>query len=234
MTVLRQVGWWIADYAYAVRRQVAGLLSRTGPQAYAHPAHPRRPPVLLLPGVLESWRFLEPLARALFAHGHAVHVVAPFGFNRGSVPHMSDLAATALLEEDLSGVVVVAHSKGGLIGKTLMGRGDVRDRILGMVAVNAPFSGSPYARWVPLRSVRALLPDDEVITALAAQQADNARIVSVATRFDPHIPTGSRLPGARNVTLATPGHFRSLVDPELLPLVLDALGRFAAGSRAVE
>jgi hypothetical protein len=226
--VLRRAGWWGADYVFAARRQVAGLMSRTSPATYAAPRPARRPPVLLLPGVYESWRFLEPIVRALHGHGHPVHVVARFGLNRGSITDMTELAATALVGQGLEDVVAVAHSKGGLIGKSLMGRADVGARLLGMVAVNTPFSGSPYARWLPLRSVRDLLPDDEVIAALDAQRADNARIVSVATGFDPHVPTGSRLPGARNVRLATPGHFRSLADPELGPLLLRELERFAA------
>ena len=225
MRLLRETGWRAADYAYAVARQVAGLVSRTTPDAYTHPSPVRPPAVLLLPGVWESWRFLEPLARALHARGHPVHVVAPFGLNRQGVPHMADLAAAHLLDADLRDVVVVAHSKGGLIGKSLMGRADVRDRVLGLVAINTPFSGSPYARYVPLPSVRVFRPDDEVLTALAAQRADHGRIVSVATAWDPHIPGGSALPGARSVTLRTPGHFRSLTDPELLPVVLAELRR---------
>jgi len=224
----RRAVWWGQDYAYAGWRQARGLLSRTSPDSYTRPAHPRRPPVLLLPGVWETWRFLEPLARGLFAGGHPVHVVAPFGLNRGSVPDMADLAAAQLRDADLRGVVLVAHSKGGLIGKSVMGRADVGDRVLGMVAINTPFSGSPYARLLPVRSIRAFLPDDEVLTALAAQRADHGRIVSVATCFDPHIPTGSELPGARNVRLATPGHFRSLADPALLPLLERELDRLAA------
>jgi len=224
----RRAVWWGQDYAYAGWRQARGLLSRTSPDSYTRPAHPRRPPVLLLPGVWETWRFLEPLARGLFAGGHPVHVVAPFGLNRGSVPDMADLAAAQLRDADLRGVVLVAHSKGGLIGKSVMGRADVGDRVLGMVAINTPFSGSPYARLLPVRSIRAFLPDDEVLTALAAQRADHGRIVSVATCFDPHIPTGSELPSARNVRLATPGHFRSLADPALLPLLERELDRLAA------
>lgn len=224
----RRAVWWGQDYAYAGWRQARGLLSRTSPDSYTRPAHPRRPPVLLLPGVWETWRFLEPLARGLFAGGHPVHVVAPFGLNRGSVPDMADLAAAQLRDADLRGVVLVAHSKGGLIGKSVVGRTDVGDRVLGMVAINTPFSGSPYARLLPVRSIRAFLPDDEVLTALAAQRADHGRIVSVATCFDPHIPTGSELPGARNVRLATPGHFRSLTDPALLPLLERELDRLAA------
>jgi pimeloyl-ACP methyl ester carboxylesterase len=228
---LRRLGWWAADYAYAARRQVAAAVSRTSPEAYTRPCPGRLPPVLLLPGVYESWRFLEPWARGLHGHGHPVHV-APFGLNRGSIPDMADRAAATLVETGLTGVVLVAHSKGGLIGKSLMGRADVADRVLGMVAVNTPFAGSPYARLLPLRSVRAFLPDDEVIAALDAQRADNGRIVSAATWFDPHVPTGSALHGARNVRLATPGHFRSLADADLLPLLLRELDRFAGRRRS--
>lgn len=228
----RRAVWWGQDYAYAGWRQARGLLSRTSPDSYTRPAPARRPPVLLLPGVWETWRFLEPLARGLFAGGHPVHVVAPFGLNRGSVPDMADLAAAQLLDADLRGAVVVAHSKGGLIGKSVMGRTDVGDRVLGMVAINTPFSGSPYARLLPLRSIRTFLPDDEVLTALAAQRADHGRIVSVATCFDPHIPTSSELPGARNVRLETPGHFRSLTDPALLPLLEQELARLASAGPA--
>lgn len=226
----RQLLWWAEDYAYAGWRQLRGLTSRTSPEAYTHPTPARRPPVLLLPGVWETWRFLEPVARALCAAGHPVHVVAPFGLNRGSVPEMADLAAAQVIEADLRGVVIVAHSKGGLIGKSVMGRADTGDRVLGMIAINTPFAGSPYARWLPFRSIRAFLPDDEVLAALAAQRADHGRIVSVATCFDPHIPGGSELPGARNVRLATPGHFRSLTDPALVPLLRRELAAFAAGS----
>ncbi|MFC7879320.1 esterase/lipase family protein [Isoptericola sp. NPDC057391] len=227
----RRAGWWAADYAYALGRQVGGLLSRTPPDAYERPRSERRPTVLLLPGVYESWRFLEPLARGLHRHGHPVRVVARFGLNRGTVPDMADLAAAVLVDADLHDVVVVAHSKGGLIGKSLMGRADVGHRVLGMVTVNTPFSGSPYARWLPLRAVRAFLPDDEVLAALAAQRADHSRIVSVATCFDPHVPGGSDLPGARHVRLATPGHFRSLADPALPAVLLREVRGFVPDGR---
>jgi hypothetical protein len=33
--------------------------------------------------------------------------------------------------------------------------------------------------------------------------------------FDPHIPEGSELPGAKNVRLETGGHFRVLAHPQV-------------------
>lgn len=223
--VLRKGAWWAADYAYVTWWQVAGLVRRARADDWLRPEPRVEPAVLLLPGVYETWKFMHPLAGALHERGHAVHVVDRLGLNAGAIPAAADLVAAQILAEDLRDVVVVAHSKGGLIGKTVMGRPDVGDRIAGMVAINTPFAGSPYARWIPLRSVRTFHPADEVLTALQAQQVPNSLITSVYTRFDPHIPGGSELVGAHNVQLATPGHFRVLSDPELVPLLVEELTR---------
>ena len=53
----------------------------------------------------------------------------------------------------------------------------------------------------------------------------NDRIVSIFGEFDPHIPEGSALPGATNITLPTGGHFRILSDPATLKFVLEAVSR---------
>ncbi|QTE28961.1 hypothetical protein [Pengzhenrongella sicca] len=70
---------------------------------------------------------------------------------------------------------------------------------------------------------RAFAPDDATIVALAADRTANARIVSAASRFDPHVPGGSALAGATSIELATPGHFRALTDPWLVDIILDAM-----------
>ena len=216
--------WWrVQDYAYVVRWQADALLRPGSPDRYADRTDARPPPVLLIPGVYESWRFLRPMADALHGRGHAVHVLPGLGYNSGPLPEAAQLVGRHLAEHGLQGVVVVAHSKGGLIGKLTMLREDPDGRVAAMVAVNTPFAGSPYARWLPLRAVRAFVPTDATLLALAAERAVNARITSAYSRFDPHIPGGSELAGARNVRLRTPGHFRALTDPALERLVLEVL-----------
>ena len=58
--------------------------------------------------------------------------------------------------------------------------------------------------------------------ALAASADVNTRIVSIFGPFDPHIPEGSELAGARNIVLARGGHFRVLEDPRVIAEVLRA------------
>ena len=114
-----------------------------------------------------------------------------------------------------AGRVLVAHSKGGLIGKHLLlrerGRGA---RLRGLVAVCTPFAGAggPGSSRDP--SIRALLPSDETIVMLGSAASVNGRIVSVFGTFDPHVPDGSALDGATNVRVPVAGHFRVLGAPE--------------------
>ena len=221
---LRLAAAWTADYAYVARWQVQGFLRREDPAAYREPAHgiPRREPVVLIPGVYEDWQLIRPLAAALAAQGHPVHTVKTLGYNRGRIDEMARRVEHYLASAGLEDAVIVAHSKGGLIGKRVL-LGDEGERIRRMVAVNTPFSGSPYARYFLIPSIRAFSPRNVLLRSLQASLDANARITSVYAAFDPHIPGGSRLDGARNIQLESMGHFRPLGDPELHRLVVREL-----------
>ncbi|NUU17845.1 hypothetical protein HP550_11360 [Cellulomonas humilata] len=222
-TIARTTWWRVRDYAAVLGWQAAGIVSRTDPDDLRRPEHPAGPPVVLVPGVYESWHFLLPLAMLLHDHGVRVHVLPDLGNNRRPVPFGASVLGRYLLEHDLRDVVLVAHSKGGLIGKLAMVQEHQDARIASMIAVNTPFDGSVLARWFLVPSVRAFRPADATILALAAEREVNARITSVYSHWDPHIPEGSALEGAQEVVLDTPGHFRPLADPRLHALLLERL-----------
>jgi pimeloyl-ACP methyl ester carboxylesterase len=209
--------WWAKDYAYAVTAQARAVIGRGTADDLAEGSGV---PILLLPGIYETWRFLEPLARALHDRGHPVHVVTELGGNRRPIAVSAERVGKIMVARDLRDVVVVAHSKGGLIGKHLMAFDPAGSRVRGMVAVATPFGGSRYSRLMPTPSLRAFRSGDATMRALAAAAEVNTRIVSVYGDFDPHIPEGSELAGARNVRLATGGHFRVLADPRVIAEVV--------------
>ncbi|MEK8226424.1 hypothetical protein NKG05_10670 [Oerskovia sp. M15] len=137
--------------------------------------------------------------------GVAVHVLPDLRANRGPVADAAAVLGRYVREHDLHDVVVVAHSKGGLIGKLAMVSEDPDGRIDSMIAINTPFAGSTLARWFVAPAVRAFVPSDATIVALSAELAVNERITSVHSRWDPHIPGGSALVGAQDVVLDTRG-----------------------------
>ena len=216
---LRNAGSWLLDYRYAVTGQVRSALSRARPDDFVSGD---RAPVLILPGIYESWHFMRPLIDLLHQNGHPVHVVTPLRTNRRPVAPSAGIVAEYLRSRDLHDVVIVAHSKGGLIGKYLMTQLDPDERVARLVAISTPFSGSRYARFMLMPSLRAFAGTNPHLAALAADLRLNDRVVSIFGRFDPHIPEGSVLPGAENVLIDTGGHFRILSHPDTHRHVLRA------------
>lgn len=262
---LQRAWWWTADYVYAARRQLAVLSMpwaigrhRRTPSAW-RTGSPGLPEVVLIPGVYEHWTFLRPLGDSLAAAGHRVRVVHGLGVNRRGIAETADRLARNLADLPLppAGRVLVAHSKGGLIGKHLLVKsgaagaaaaeasagGDPAEAaaaaphdprrpslgLLGLVAVATPFGGARRARLFVDPSIRAFLPGNETIVMLGRETSVNGRIVSVFGPYDPHIPEGSALDGATNVAVPAQGHFRVLGSPKTHAAVLDGI-RLLAGN----
>lgn len=213
MRPLRIAGWWVRDYVYALYWQAKAIIGRTDPTSFQSGS---AKPIVVIPGVYETWRFMQPLIRAMHDRGHPVFVVDALNWNDRPVVEAADLVSAFLAEHDLTGVVLVSHSKGGLIGKYVMSAGREASRVQSMLAVAAPFGGSFYARFMVLPSLRIFSPKNATILALAHDESVNARIVSVYGEFDPHVPAGSELVGAKNVRLDTGGHFRVLAHPRVM------------------
>lgn len=216
--LLRRLGALLLDYEYVLRHQFAALFDRGRPEALVDGTGDRSP-IVLLPGIYETWRFLRPLARRLHAAGHPVHVVVAIGRNRMTLAEAAGHVQNHLERFDLRDVTIVAHSKGGLVARLLLATPGVEQRIRRAVTIAAPFAGSTLARYVPLSAIRALRPGAPELRRVAASEAGVNRIVSVWGWFDPHIPGGSRLEGAQNVQVPVGGHFRILGSPLVLRLI---------------
>ena len=211
----------VRDYGYALGWQLRSLVPDHARLERWRTGRPGKVPILLLPGVLERWNFLRTIGDRLHREGHPVHVVETLGSNRRGVPKQAERVAAYLDEHELRDVVIVAHSKGGLIGKFAMANPEIGWRLLGMVAVATPFVGSPYARFFLDPSVREFSPQHPVIRGLSRELDSNRRIVSIWPGFDQHIPTSSRLVGARaNLEVPGTGHFRILASRTVVDAVV--------------
>jgi hypothetical protein len=216
MSTADRARWLAEDYAYVAWWQLRSLASRWRPEHF-HTGVRRS--VVVIPGIYEPWHFMEPLVRALHDHGHPVHVLPALHYNRRPVRRAASMVAEYLRERELTDAAIVAHSKGGLIGKYAMLDDAAGARVARLVAICSPFSGSRYARFALAPSLRAFSPSDATMLLLR-EDSVNERITSVYGTFDPLIPAGSVLPGARNIRLDIPGHFRILGDARTIETAL--------------
>lgn len=172
----------------------------------------------------------------LNAHGYRVQVAHGLGANLLAIPETAERVRRALarIPTPPSGRVVVAHSKGGLVGKRLLlGDLDHRLDLRGLVAIATPFGGARLARYLLDPSMREFDPDSATIVELASAASVNSRIVSIFGVFDPHLPEGSSLAGATNRLLPVAGHFRILSAAETAAAVVAAVESLSAPPGAV-
>ena len=227
MRRLKALSRWVLDVAldltHAARAQlVAFRAHQSSPPVFAlGPSDCAPIPVVLLPGILESSTYLAPLGGFLASQGHPVHVVDTLGWNISTIDESVERCLTVLSEDDVHGAVLVAHSKGGLIGKALLLDPRLGDAAIALVAVATPFAGStlggplqhlPLVQHTPLG---LFIPTNQDLTRLADEEEVNGRIASLSPEWDQMIPGGSHLDGAINVPLENRGHFRTVDDPNV-------------------
>lgn len=240
---LAVAGGLVLDWGYALWRQVASITQGRVATTVVHPPEgapggaPERKAkadVVLIPGIYEPAGFMDPLRRRLQARGHRVVVLPELGYNRLTIPETAEVAATRLRELGVRDAVVIAHSKGGLVGKLVMTAYAHEGFVSRMLAICTPFGGARYSRYAPTRPLRAFYPGHPVLGSLAKNLAVNAHIVSVGARVDPLVGRSTTLEGGQNIVLPVTGHFRILEAPELMPIVDEVLADAApdAGEQA--
>lgn len=212
---------WYLDYLYVGYWQLYTFVIRTNISRYKR-GRDDRPAVLLIPGIYENWRFMKPLADVIDEAGYRLHVVTRLGRNQQSIEVSAAVVEQYIAEQSLDRYIIVAHSKGGLVGKYIM-TGAQGDKCLGMIAINTPFGGSIYGRLFLFGPLKMFSPVSSTIRKLLGATTVNTRIVSIYGEFDPHIPGGSQLNGAVNHKLSTKGHFKVLAHRNLHQLVIDQL-----------
>jgi hypothetical protein len=225
VNLLDKAGIWLLDYLDAAVLHVRAVAGGWRvPPHYAH-GEPGKPTIVLIPGVYERWNFLKPIADRLWEDGYPISVVHGLGYNRRPVVATSDRLGAALsrVTANPAGRIIVAHSKGGLVGKHLMLHHHEDLGVRGLVAVCTPFAGSRYAKYLLNPTLRAFSPTDDTIVLLGRDSSVNSEIVSIFGPFDPHVPDGSFLAGATNVRLPVSGHFRILHSAEAIDAAADAV-----------
>lgn len=206
--MISTLGFWLLDYIYALKWQLRAAGHAKPPTHHA--GTPGKAPIILIPGVYEPWPFMQPLADVLEQAGYPIYFVAELGYHTISITDAAKAVRRLIDQLRLTNAVIVAHSKGGLVGKYLLSHHNQDHAISLLIAVAAPFSGSVYAQFWLIETIRAFSPRHPDITKLQADTTVNSQIVSIYGSFDPHIPGGSYLSGATNIEVPAIGHFRIL------------------------
>lgn len=255
MSFHKKIGAWLVDYGYMVRGAFNTVIYREPPKHYLGHVVQGKVPVILVPGILGTWSFMKALGDKISLEGHPVYIVPDLGINIYNIPtsaktlraiivhaipksgHIvpkvsrgAEAVRKVIEKNNLQGAVLVAHSKGGLIGKYLLAHNNTDNRVLGMVSIATPYSGSAMAKLIPHDSFRELNIDSKIIKDLEQHHAVNSKIISIIPEYDNHVwaAKGSFLDGAENIEVAVSGHHKVIFSKEVLRIVLKSIEKISA------
>ena len=230
-------------------------IHKNPPKHYLDYILPGKAPVILIPGILLRWSFMKHLGDHISLAGHPVYIVPglksnlysipisakrlrtivvrvipKLGHGAPNLPRSSEIIRGFLEKYNIKGAVLVAHSKGGLIGKYLLVHNNRDHRVKGMVAIATPFSGSSLAKLISHGSFKELRGDSAILHDLASHPLVNQQIISLIPQFDNHVwaEKGSFLEGAENIVVDVSGHHKILFDKEVQDKVLESIEKISA------
>lgn len=232
MKLHKKISSWLKDYVYMIIGAIGTIIYRKLPKHYLGHVIDGKVPVIIIPGILGKWSFMKKIADDISLLGHPVYIVPKLGYNLHTIPDSSSLVSNVIQKENLKNVILVTHSKGGLIGKHALIHHNDEKRILGMVSVATPYSGSAMAKLVPLDSFRELHNDSIIIKDLGSHTAVNKKIISISPEYDNHVwaEKGSHLEGAINITVSVHGHHKVIYDTDVTEKIKESIEKIIADS----
>ena len=254
MNMIKKARSWAIDYIYLARGNALMTIHKNQPKHYLGYVVAGKAPIILIPGITTKWSFMKQLGDRISLAGHPVYIVPKLQYNIFDIPMSAqkvwDVVRDITLQEKrtasdargasnkiqafietygITGAVLVAHSKGGLVGKYLLIHHNHDRRVKGLVAIATPFSGSRIAHLIPHHSFKELRVDSEIIRELNGHSAVNGQIVSIMPEFDNHVLEGSYLDGALdNIVVPIHGHHKILFDGNVQGMVLKSIERLSS------
>lgn len=166
--------------------------------------------------------FLDEIGQKVNSLGYRVHILRGFGLNIKHISSLSQKLEDYIINNDLHDVILIGHSKGGLIGRYFIHKSNYSDRISQIIAIASPFHGSQFGN-LRFWSLSELIPGNE---GLPDDEALDSKILSIRARVDTLVfPNNSPiLKYAENQVVDVVGHMRILHSQGLLEILDENLG----------
>lgn len=225
---MKKIPYWIIDYYYLIYGKLLMRIYKNPPRHYLDYVIKGKNPIILIPGISNKWGFLKKLGDSLSLAGHPVYISHLLGPNLLDIPTSAKIIREIIDKNNLKKVIIIGHSKGGLIGKYLLMHSNKDNRINCLIAIAAPFSGSDIVNYLPHKFFKELLPKSKIITEINSNSKVNSKIISIMPIFDNHVWSnkGSHLEGAKNVTIPIKGHHKIVFDKNAIKKTMELIEKF--------
>ncbi len=221
--IIKKITNWVRDYFYLAKGYF--FMFRKPPEHYLGYVLENKSPIILIPGFTSKAQFLKAIANPISLKGHPIYIVEKLGYNIKTIDHSAKLIRELIDEKNLRKVIIIAHSKGGLIAKHLLAFDNKDERVIKVIALATPFRGSYATEFIPGKAAKELHPESEMIKKLHSESSINQKIISIFGEFDNHVwPTENcKLVGAKNIQVNVWGHHKILFNKHVHNIILDEI-----------
>ncbi len=198
----------VIDIYLILRNHVLAFLTPHPPQSWSVGD---KGDVILLQGHNAEWVSLKKIGKAIHKKGYRIHFVEKIGSDMKSVPEATKDVEEYIHKNKLENIIVIGHSKGGIIAISLLKNKEIAPRITRIINIAGPIKGMLASSLIP--SVSDLVPTSEVISHLE-DGINKKKIVNLYPRVDDFVLPNSSLTddGMINKQIPVIGHVRIVED----------------------
>jgi len=170
---------------------------------------------VFLIGFNENKKFLEKLEELFRKNNYIVHY--PKYNTHSKVAICFESVRNLINEMDSKDVIILGHSKGGLIARYCLLDDHTKDRVMKVITISTPHKGTIFGK-IRLFSLFEVEPDSKLLKYLENDSKLRKKIFNFHPRIDNHvIPNRNlKLNGATNKEINITGHTRILESENLL------------------
>lgn len=226
--MVKKIIYWIIDYYYLFVGKLLMHVYKNPPKHYLDYVVKEKNPVVLIPGNSNKWGFYKRLSDAISHFGYPVYVVDKLWLNLFDIPTSAKIVREIIDKNNLKNVVLLGHSKGGVVGKYILIHENKDRKISRLIAIASPFSGSSIVDHLPYKSFRELSPKSKIIQETNSNKEMNSKIISIMPEFDNHVwsDKGSYLEGALNIKIPIKGHHKIVFDKNAIKKIIELIEKF--------
>lgn len=176
--------------------------------------------IVFVSGVMGTWITARPLLDHCNQLGYRILVVSSLEFGLETLDRSADHLERFITEKQLENVILIGHSKGGLIIKYFMDKSDYAKWVKKAICIASPFRGTIWGN-LQLFNLGEIACNSRYVHQLDRSVIANQHITSIYPLFDNAVlPRGSSvLEGATNFELKRVGHAHLLATPECIETV---------------
>ncbi len=170
--------------------------------------------VILLPGLGEPWTFLQTIAEDLNKLGYSIHAIPKLTYNFRSLATSVALLKNYIEKQKLKNVILLSHSKGGLVAKQYIDTCTDNNVSLS-ISIATPYHGTTLA-YIWIFSLKELTPHSQTIKQILNNTKNNHKILNIYAKIDAIVGSSKKpiLQGAENVMIDVIGHTKILEDKQ--------------------